>query len=102
MLPRRLYSSTQQAPPKPPSPHGQFYSELVPGMLPIALLGSAVYMALKLVQTNLSQERYLDEAREKIGRLEEELEGLKVQVVPPKADAPLPPQTSSSKRGWLW
>jgi len=30
--------------PARPSRHAQFYSDLVPAMIPVALLGSAVYM----------------------------------------------------------
>lgn len=45
---RRLYSS-----PPPPrsqaSGHAHFYSDLLPGMLPVALLGSAVYLVRTLL-----------------------------------------------------
>jgi hypothetical protein len=32
-----------------PSRHAQFYSDLVPAMVPVALLGSAVYMVCQLI-----------------------------------------------------
>ena len=32
-----------------PSRHAQFYSDLVPAMIPVALLGSAVYMVCQLI-----------------------------------------------------
>ncbi|ETW84325.1 hypothetical protein HETIRDRAFT_28617, partial [Heterobasidion irregulare TC 32-1] len=56
--------------------HAQFYSDLVPGMIPIALLGSAVYMALQLLQSRLSHEKHLDEARSRINELEAEIDAL--------------------------
>lgn len=40
---RRLYS-TENAPGKQRSPHAAWYAEMLPGMVPIALLGSAVYV----------------------------------------------------------
>src|SRR6266852_2220180 len=40
----RYWLHTDSAHPRRPSRHAQFYSELVPAMIPVALLGSAVYM----------------------------------------------------------
>ncbi|KAI0269235.1 hypothetical protein BC834DRAFT_865393 [Gloeopeniophorella convolvens] len=57
----------------PSSRHAQFYSDLVPAMIPVALLGSAVYMGLQLLQTYLSHEKYLDEARARVDELEREI-----------------------------
>jgi len=45
-------------------------------MIPVALLGSAVYMGLQLLQTSLSHEKYLDEARARVGELEREIDAL--------------------------
>ncbi|PCH41413.1 hypothetical protein WOLCODRAFT_59599, partial [Wolfiporia cocos MD-104 SS10] len=67
------------------SRHAQFYSDLVPGMIPIALLGSAVYLTiyeyvsqgLRLLQASLAQEKYLDEAEERVRQLEAEVEQLR-------------------------
>ncbi|KAH9963170.1 hypothetical protein BC827DRAFT_1129260 [Russula dissimulans] len=59
-----------------PSRHAQFYSDLVPAMIPVALLGSAVYMGLQLLQTCLSHEKYLDEARARVEELEREIDTL--------------------------
>ncbi|KAI0301791.1 hypothetical protein B0F90DRAFT_1816694 [Multifurca ochricompacta] len=56
--------------------HAQFYSDLVPAMIPVALLGSAVYMGLQLLQTYLSHEKYLDEARARVEELEREIDAL--------------------------
>ncbi|KAI9510424.1 hypothetical protein F5148DRAFT_1179273 [Russula earlei] len=58
------------------SRHAQFYSDLVPAMIPVALLGSAVYVGLHLLQTYLSHEKYLDEARARIEELEREIDAL--------------------------
>ncbi|KAI0786351.1 hypothetical protein C8Q75DRAFT_808345 [Abortiporus biennis] len=113
--PRRPYSTSGELPtpptppPKQPSPHAQFYSDLVPAMIPIALLGSAVYLGLKLAQTNLSNEKYLDEARGTIKRLEDELDQLRSQQQPqiiPSSSSPLSAVSSSSsgasKKWWFW
>ncbi|KZT12970.1 uncharacterized protein LAESUDRAFT_710091 [Laetiporus sulphureus 93-53] len=73
----RPYSTSGGASDHPgPSRHAQFYSDLVPGMIPVALLGSAVYLGLRLLRASLSHEKYLDEARERVRQLEEEVETL--------------------------
>jgi len=59
-----------------PSRHAQFYSDLLPAMIPVALLGSAVYMGLQLLQTSLAHEKYLDEARARVQELEREIDSL--------------------------
>ena len=41
---RAHWLHTDSGRPRRPSRHAQFYSELVPAMMPVALLGSAVYM----------------------------------------------------------
>ncbi|KAI0340946.1 hypothetical protein BDW22DRAFT_1297565, partial [Trametopsis cervina] len=61
---------------KQPSPHAQFYSDMVPNMVPIALLGSAIFIGLRLLQGKLSHERYLDEVNAKVAELEREVEEL--------------------------
>ncbi|OCH93625.1 hypothetical protein OBBRIDRAFT_771400 [Obba rivulosa] len=70
----RRYSS-QNTPPdtRGRSRHAQFYSDLVPGMLPVALLGSAVYLGLRYAQAYLSHEKYLEDAHAKIKALEDEI-----------------------------
>jgi len=73
---RRWLHSSDSGYPTRPSRHAQFYSDLVPAMVPIALLGSAVYMGLQLLQTHLSHEKYLDEARTRIKELEQEIDVL--------------------------
>ncbi|KAI0736392.1 hypothetical protein BC629DRAFT_485046 [Irpex lacteus] len=90
---------------KQPSPHAQFYSDLVPGMVPIALLGSAIFLGLRLLQGKLSHERYLDEATARVAELEREVEVLRaqrsVEAVAPSPSSPVPDEASSKKR-WFW
>ncbi|TDL29274.1 hypothetical protein BD410DRAFT_779625 [Rickenella mellea] len=59
------------------SPHAQWYAEIGPAMIPVFLLGSAVYLGLQLAQVHLSNEKYLSEASTKIRDLEADLEKLK-------------------------
>ncbi|KAG7097140.1 hypothetical protein E1B28_004518 [Marasmius oreades] len=58
------------------SPHAQWYSDVLPAMIPIFLLGSAVYLGLQLAQTRLSHEKYMHDAKERVERLEAEIESL--------------------------
>lgn len=132
----RHFATTQrlrQAQEQQRSPHAQFYSDLVPGMIPIALLGSAVYMvrnlfiplsrtllrtirgqlhsmqALQLLQSRLSHEKHLDEARSRINELEAEIDALLEQqqartsgvlgtATPVSAD---PASGAPKPRGWF-
>jgi len=64
---RRRYSTR-------PSPHARWYRDTLPPMIPIALLGSAVYMALHLVQAQLAQQKETQLALSHIASLEDELE----------------------------
>jgi len=80
------------------SRHAQWYSDIVPGMIPIALIGSTVYVALQLVRTNLSHERYLEEARAKVKALEERLNGLEMKADSNRQISP----NSSSKKWWIF
>jgi outer membrane murein-binding lipoprotein Lpp len=45
-------------------------------MVPIALLGSAVYLGLQLAQSQLSHEQYLDEATTRVNELEAQVNAL--------------------------
>jgi len=84
--------------PTRPSRHAQFYSDLVPAMIPVALLGSAVYMGLQLLQTNLLHEKYLDEARARIEELEREIDAL---VLERSNTSPLPEIATTNTRSWF-
>jgi hypothetical protein len=78
------------------SAHAQWYSDLLPGMIPVALLGSAVYLVSKISRTPLTcfadvfslqglqlareilaHEKYLDEARARVQELEAEVADLR-------------------------
>lgn len=100
---------------------------MLPDMVPIAILGSAVYLVrpnrlphaffarfspdgcllsqgLRLLQANLSHERYLEEAIAKVAGLEAEVELLRAQSQA-KAVQPveiLSPHGEANKRGWFW
>ncbi|KII95357.1 hypothetical protein PLICRDRAFT_97297 [Plicaturopsis crispa FD-325 SS-3] len=74
---RRLYSTGGEHPTSTKSAHAQFYSDLVPAMIPVAILGSAVYLGLQLAQSMFSHEKYLEEARARIRDLEAEVETLR-------------------------
>ncbi|KAI0676888.1 hypothetical protein C8Q78DRAFT_987421 [Trametes maxima] len=64
---RRASSSTRE-----PSRHAQFYTEFAVGMIPVAILGSAVYLGLRTWQQYLAHERFLEEAQAHVQRLEAE------------------------------
>ncbi|KAF7433233.1 hypothetical protein PC9H_005183 [Pleurotus ostreatus] len=68
---RRRYAT------KTKSAHAQWYADVVPAMIPVALLGSAVYLALQLVQVNLAHEKHLDEAKARLSELETEVNALR-------------------------
>ncbi|KAH7919865.1 hypothetical protein BV22DRAFT_1098995 [Leucogyrophana mollusca] len=69
----RTYTTPPQ---KPRSGHAEWYASMLPAMIPVALLGSAVYMALHLVQTRLAHEKALDDARAQLRVLEAEVDAL--------------------------
>uniref|UniRef100_A0ABP1D339 Uncharacterized protein n=1 Tax=Somion occarium TaxID=3059160 RepID=A0ABP1D339_9APHY len=95
---KRFNSSSGQ---KPVS-HAQVYTDLIPGMVPIALLGSAVYLGLRLWQTSLAQEKYLDEARSRVAALEAELDSLRKQPKIIAEDGDPITQPGTSKRLWFF
>ncbi|KIY72945.1 hypothetical protein CYLTODRAFT_417457 [Cylindrobasidium torrendii FP15055 ss-10] len=76
---QRQYSLRPIDPPPPPpqakptSPHAQVYSSLLPSMIPIFLLGSAVYLSLELWRVRLEHEKYMYEAGERVAFLEAEI-----------------------------
>jgi len=61
------------------SAHAQWYSDLLPSMIPVALLGSVVYLGLRLTRENLAHEKYLDEARARVKELEAEVTQLRAK-----------------------
>jgi hypothetical protein len=73
-------------------------------MIPVALLGSAVYMGLHLLQTYLSHEKYLDEARARVRELEQEIDALVLErrsTSPPHVIAKENPSTTRSWLSWF-
>ncbi|KAJ8469285.1 hypothetical protein ONZ51_g9098 [Trametes cubensis] len=72
---RRMSSS-----PREPSRHAQFYTEFAAGMIPVAILGSAVYLGLRTWQQYLAHERFLEEAQTRVQELETEVTTLREQL----------------------
>jgi len=68
-------------------------------MIPVALIGSTVYLALQLIRTNLSHEKYLEEARTRVRELEERLDELQRENVHLHDDGRI---VSTSKPGKWW
>ncbi|KAI0829472.1 hypothetical protein BC628DRAFT_1360689 [Trametes gibbosa] len=104
--------------------HAQFYSEFAAGMIPVALLGSAVYMVrpagargglcahwtrpqgLRTWQQHLAHERFLEEAQAHVQHLEAEVTALRQQMqtgmgAQDGAQGVGPPGSTKS-RWWLW
>ncbi|KAH6915241.1 hypothetical protein BKA70DRAFT_1420184 [Coprinopsis sp. MPI-PUGE-AT-0042] len=73
-------------------------------MAPVFLLGSAIYLGLRLAQMKLSHEKFLIDAEDRIKALEAEIAVLEdtqknqAQVVIPASSQSTPPQ----KRWGLW
>ena len=99
------------------SRHAQWYADIVPGMIPIALIGSTVYMvrelvifpernrlkalqALQLVRTNLSHEQYLEEARARVSELEARLDQLQNENVLSRDGEDV--SASNPKKWWIF
>ncbi|KIY49543.1 hypothetical protein FISHEDRAFT_7284, partial [Fistulina hepatica ATCC 64428] len=58
------------------SRHGQVYSDFIPAMIPVFLLGSAVYLGLQLAQVHLEHEKYMDDAQMRVQALEAQVAAL--------------------------
>ncbi|KAF5393725.1 hypothetical protein D9757_000177 [Collybiopsis confluens] len=78
------------------SPYTQWYSDVAPAMVPVFLLGSAVYLGLQLAQTRLSHEKHMVEAMERVQNLEAEIDALQQS----REKAPILPVSSSKRRFW--
>jgi len=74
---------------------------MLPGMIPVALLGSGVYMGLQLLQSSLAHEKFLDEAREQVHQLEEEVDRLQKQRALQELTVSSS-RTSSTSTWWPW
>jgi hypothetical protein len=114
------------------SGHALWYADMVPGMIPVALLGSAVYLvsmhrlhtvlvhapvlteilwfqALQLTRQTLSQDKWLEEAHARIQQLEVELELLRAEqrtaAVPQSTLVQAEEAAKDGKRqrwSWIW
>jgi len=81
---------------KKPSKHLAFYREIIPAMIPIFILGSAVYVSLHLTRNYLSHEKYVQDAEAEIAYLRQEVEALQSQAGPREALTP-----STERKRWL-
>ncbi|KAI0370255.1 hypothetical protein BV20DRAFT_1043978 [Pilatotrama ljubarskyi] len=93
---RRMSSSPHQ-----PSRHAQFYTEFAAGMIPVAILGSAVYLGLRTWQQYLAHERFLEEAQAHVQQLEAEVTELRQQLRTAAVE-PAPGKDKSSSRKSSW
>lgn len=76
--------------------HKSLYSDIIPAMIPIVLLGSAVYLGLQLTQSKLSHEKYMEEASARLKHLEEDIATLQAIRSTPSLQEK-PPQSR-----WWW
>jgi len=97
----RTNSNAGKTEPSRPSGHLVFYRELVPAMIPIFILGSAVYIALHLTQTYLAHDKYVLEARGHIAELENELEKLRAASNTDRSSRSAIPK-DRQRQGWGW
>jgi len=70
-------------------------------MIPIALLGSTVYLGLQLARSKLSHEKQVVEAQERVSQLESRLMRLESEIenVSVKKVAP---EEKSTPKYWWW
>ncbi|KAF8205126.1 hypothetical protein BJ912DRAFT_24406 [Pholiota molesta] len=94
--------------PRPKSAHASLYSDTFPAMIPVFLLGSAVYLGLQLTQLNLSHEKHMEEAMERVQILEAEVDALQKQRASQLQSSTVdtsspstPPQHNKTSR-WRW
>ncbi|KJA30123.1 hypothetical protein HYPSUDRAFT_32198 [Hypholoma sublateritium FD-334 SS-4] len=100
--PRRCY--TTHGAPAPKSAHSTLYSSTFPAMIPVFLLGSAVYLGLQLTQLKLSHEKHMEEAATRVQILEAEIDALQKQrasELESSTQADNAP-THSTKSSWRW
>lgn len=69
-------------------------------MIPIFLLGSAVYLGLQLAQQKLSHEKYIEEASQHVKTLEAEVEALQAEYMR-RREGEASVQTPGNKT-WRW
>jgi len=74
---------------------------MIPGMIPIALLGSAVYMGLQFARATLSHEKQVAEAQERVARLEARLKYLESQIGNVSVEEAAS-DAKPAKKSWWW
>ncbi|KAF8609396.1 hypothetical protein BDV93DRAFT_518219 [Ceratobasidium sp. AG-I] len=88
---------------KTPSRHAAWYRDTIPAMGPVFLIGSAVYMGLKLVQSQLAHEKFVLDAKARIGVLEQELESLRsARLLPVSQKAKAPSRAAGTPASKSW
>jgi len=74
---------------------------MIPGMIPIALLGSSVYFGLQLARAKLSHEKQVVEAQERVAQLEAHLKHLESQIENVSVEKVVP-EEKFTKKYWWW
>jgi len=70
-------------------------------MVPIFLLGSAVYLGLQLTQTRLSHEKYMVEAQERVEILEAQVDALQ-RSREQDSGTPISKSTANASKWRVW
>jgi len=83
--------------------HAQWYADTVPAMIPVALLGSVIYLSLQLAQSHLAHEKYLDVATARVLELEAEVDALQIKRrLEQEGGTTVQATTTSGSRWRLW
>lgn len=96
----RAYS--EGSAPKVRSAHAQWYSTMAPAMIPVFLLGSAVYLGLQLTHQKLAHEKFMEEALVRVTVLEAEVHALQEKRERATHETVLPASDTvkAKKSGW--
>jgi len=73
---------------------------MIPGMIPIALLGSTAYLGLQLARATLSHEKQVIEAQERVAQLETRLKQLESEIENVSVERVTPDQKPAKKYWW--
>jgi len=82
------------------SRHSEWYKDMVPGLIPIALLGSTVYLGLQLARAKLSHEKQVVEAQERVAQLETRLKHLESQTENVSVERVAPEEKPTKESRW--
>ncbi|KIM27584.1 hypothetical protein M408DRAFT_167251 [Serendipita vermifera MAFF 305830] len=104
---RQYTQDANQARKKERSRHASWYSDTLPSMIPISLLGFTIYGLLELTRLHLAREKQLLEHVAKIDRLQTEIDelttALQAQKAMPVTQTPSIHSEKQSKSFWkLW